>query len=845
MAHHLLNPRATSLDTYHILMFKLKIGFNAPLGCCVAVMAIATGSLQAQRISPADTGTGPAPATSGSSVNADSDAERVIVTDVPLEESILPTTRPYTAAFGLDDNILDVPRNVTIISREQLDSIDLTSVRDFDKLTSSSFTTTNFGAPSNPSLRGTTADVFYNGQRRGLTSNGNGLPLDFNQVESVSILKGPATAIYGASQYVGGFIDLVTKQPYFDKFQGSASGTVGIYDQNRWTLDFGGPIIKDQLAYRISYSGEESGSFYENGGQDTQAVYGALTWMPTAKYKLDLNTSYFQAQYHENFGVNRPTQDLIDNGRYITGGVIDQNGDGQRNNFDVNSGSNPIIETGTIDLNRSRRLLAPGDGSFGRELEGQAIQTLTLNDNFTLVNNLYANYVKRDTRSSYYYSEVIDNDYVVDDRTEFQGKFEGAIGGGMVRSPSPKDGKGGGDDKDAKQVADKMSDGIKVVEKFNTGIDFRYQHTLAYDDYFNEPSNTWDLSAPRQQIAYVNFVADLPIPGHPDRLATPGAINGDTGDTNIAQGGVFLQNELRVGPASLLTGGRADFLYTHFADPITFGGDDGDETTTVIPEANVSLSYDITPKITTYATFDYSQYTHVGVGGGLTPGSGANYNANDFHNESFLEEAGVKASLLKDTLFLTADIFHQTRGFSGAGGAITPIDAKGFEFEANYQPSKNLYLTAGYTLTEAFLYNESPGFVSQLLPIDKLPVNADGTVTLDAGGDLPVSTYRQPGLPEHLINLLATYKFDFGFGTTVDFVVTSPIHSDYTGDLKIPWQFNMDLSLFYTWKNVTATVAFTNLTDQDNWAPPNPVYGDGSILRDLPLEVQGTIKIRF
>ena len=275
------------------------------------------------------------------------------MTDVPIEESVLPTTRPYTAAFGLDDNILDVPRNVTIISREQLDSIDLTSVRDFDKLTSSSFTTTNFGAPSNPSLRGTTADVFYNGQRRGLTSNGNGLPLDFNQVESVSILKGPATAIYGASQYVGGFIDLVTKQPYFDKFQGTASGTVGIYDQNRWTLDFGGPIIKDKLAFRISYSGEESGSFYENGGQDTQAVYGALTYMPTDKYKLELNVSYFQAQYHENFGVNRPTQDLIDNGTYITGAVIDQNGDGVRNNFDVFSRQQHILPTGTIDINRS------------------------------------------------------------------------------------------------------------------------------------------------------------------------------------------------------------------------------------------------------------------------------------------------------------------------------------------------------------------------------------------------------------------------------------------------------------------------------------------------------------
>ncbi len=815
--------------------------------CGVAILLCGlTPTLSAQRVAPGGTGTGPEGAAPGTTVTTDDNvSERVIVQDVPIEESILPTTRPYTAAFGLDDNILDVPRNVTIISREQLDSVDLSSVRDFSKLTSSSFTTTNFGAPSNPSLRGTTADVLLNGQRRGLTSNGNGLPLDFNEVESVSILKGPPPAIYGASQYVGGFIDLVTKRPYFDKFQGSVSTTIGEYDQNRYTLDFGGPIIKDKLAYRISYSGEESGSFYENGGQGTQSIYGALTWMPSTNYKIEMNSSFFQGQYHENFGVNRPTQNLIDNGKYITGFVIDQNGDGVINNKDVNSGGNQVLITGTKDLSRDTRLLRPGDGSFGREIENQIIQTLTLNDHFTLVNNLYENYIKRDTKSSYYYNEVIDNDYVFDDRTELQGKFESEIGGGFARRPGPS-AKEEKDAKDAKKVADATaSSGIKLVDSFNTGIDIRYQHTLAYDDYFNEPSNTWDLGQPRENINYVNFVADLPIPGHPGRLATPGAINGDTGDTNTVQGGVFLQNEFRFGPAGLLTGGRADFLYTHWTDPVTFGGKDSDDTTTVIPDANISLTYDITPKITTYATFNYSQYTHVGVGGGLTPGSGFQYSANDFHNESFLEEGGIKASLLKDTLFVNFAGFHQTRGFSGAGGAIVPIDAKGIEIEGNWQPNKNFYLTAGYTLTEAFLYNESPGFVSQLVPIDKLPVNANGTVTLDAGGDLPVSTYRQPGLPEHLFNLLATYKFDFGLGFSLGTVVSGPIHSDYSGDLRIPWQYTMDLTVFYTYKRYEARLAFLNLTDQDNWAPPNPVYGDGSILRELPFRIEGSFKIRF
>ena len=261
--------------------------------------------------------------------------------------------------------------------------------------------------------------MFLNGQRRGLTSNGNGLPLDFNQVESVSILKGPATVVYGPSQYVGGFIDLATKRPYFDKFQGSVSGTVGMYDQNRYTLDFGGPIIKDKLAYRISIRARKAVRSTRTAIQSTQSVYGALDMDPEREVPLEINASYFQADYIENFGVNRPTQDLIDNGKYISGGVVDQNGDGVRNSYDVNASSNNFLPTGTIDLNRSRRLLRPGDGSFGREIEGQAIQTLTLNDHFTVVDNLYFNYIKRDTRSSYYYCEVIDNYYVIDNRIEF------------------------------------------------------------------------------------------------------------------------------------------------------------------------------------------------------------------------------------------------------------------------------------------------------------------------------------------------------------------------------------------------------------------------------------------
>ena len=159
------------------------------------------------------------------------------VKDVPLEKQILPTARPFKSVFGTDDNIVDVPRNVTIISRQQLSDISIASVLDFTKLTSSAYSTTNFGAPSNPAIRGLTADLFINGVRGRITSNGNGLPLDFNAVESVNIVKGPATAVQGTSMYVGGFVDLVTKRPYFDTNKGSVSLTIGSYSQKEWTID--------------------------------------------------------------------------------------------------------------------------------------------------------------------------------------------------------------------------------------------------------------------------------------------------------------------------------------------------------------------------------------------------------------------------------------------------------------------------------------------------------------------------------------------------------------------------------------------------------------------------------
>ena len=82
--------------------------------------------------------------------DAPTESDRVVVTDVPIEQNIMPTNRPTNSVYGTDTPVLDTPRNITIISTEQLSAIDIQDPRDFEKLSSDSFTQSNFGAPGQP-----------------------------------------------------------------------------------------------------------------------------------------------------------------------------------------------------------------------------------------------------------------------------------------------------------------------------------------------------------------------------------------------------------------------------------------------------------------------------------------------------------------------------------------------------------------------------------------------------------------------------------------------------------------------------------------------------------------------
>src|SRR6202012_2937108 len=93
---------------------------------------------------------------------AQSDLDEVIVNGIRRGDLVLPTTVTSSSAYGLDLGVMDTPRNNTLLSKAQLDSLNIQNPGGFSYLTSSSYSDAAFGQPNVPRIRGQYADLFFN-----------------------------------------------------------------------------------------------------------------------------------------------------------------------------------------------------------------------------------------------------------------------------------------------------------------------------------------------------------------------------------------------------------------------------------------------------------------------------------------------------------------------------------------------------------------------------------------------------------------------------------------------------------------------------------------------------------
>ncbi len=693
------------------------------------------------------------------------------------------------------------------------------------------------------------------------TTRSDGPPTSFNSVEQANVVAGPASSVYGPTQNTGGYVDLITKRPFFDAFHSETDFTYGSYDEKIWTEDFGGPIIKNELAYRVSYQGDYSGSYYNNQKTNSNDVYVALDWTPNSDFKVQFNSEFYDGRFNENTGIDRPTQGLISGHQYSVGGTTPFGGTvaGGTGVAGPASPGNPgtfgglIFSPGTERISDQATEVSPFDSDFSKDLNAELVETYNANENLTLINRTYYEYYElRNTELAQLFVNSLSSN-IVQNRTEVHLNFDTPIG----TDENPKSTTDAKDQTDSKQM---KSDGIAEPfldpkSEIITGVAFKYVNYIGYQDFENEENNATDLTTgifPEINNSTIAAAAGtvFPIPGT-NLFGTPGNIQPNTENEKAYEASAFFQHQITFTPQwILLYSGRMDALYDDLSDSLgNFIGDTNHLTTSqVLGTGDVSIDYKPTSWVTFYGTFDFNESTAGNEGGGFDTFSNGAQSV-DYHDKNYLYEGGVKLDLLDHTLFTAVDGFYQNHNATDTLGVTEQFRTVGAEIATSYQPDKHFYLTLNESYINTTVVDPGPEFTQNVY--DAFSTNSFGVSGTGVGSPnfipYPPGHYREAGLPQMIFSGLASYKLDCGLGVSANYVITDPIPTSEAGNVWIPWQYEIDASLFYEHKNFMARVSFLNITDQHNWSTGGTLAdtGNDTITMHEPFNWQVTLGYKF
>jgi outer membrane receptor for monomeric catechols len=784
------------------------------------------------------------------------DLDEIVVNGIRRGDLILPTTVTSDSAYGMDLGVMDTPRNTTVISQAQLAALNIQNPGGFSYLTSSSYADAAFGQPNIPRIRGQYGDAFFNGMRESFTLNGYGAPMSFNSTDSLDIIKGPASVQAGPGAGIGGAIDITTKMPSLAKSSLLFSLEGDTQQKRIASVDFGGPVAEN-TGVRVSLTSNDSGSYYYDMFFHQQAAYVALLSQVTSNYTVKATVDFADTQYREDDGVNRVNQALIDNGTYLTGAPAPA---------DIYGFGTVFTLPGTTTQLNPRTIIdePPGTGAHAQHMRAQLIQSYKDSDSFTITNNTFYDYLNRYNQIEAYYADTAKNSYTLENKTDFSLKFStGAL-----------------------------------KHQIDAGFTYRYAYVYDVQNFINEPVGIYDLSGnpdswvfpAADQVAPAAFYPAFPFNAAFNHYQfgasgrTPGFVNGSA-ISKLQDPAIFLEHRITFSPQlSLLYGLRGDLMQLGFTDP--FGGPElyglPKSVSTGwygLHNGNVSLVFSPTEHISAYLTWNNAQYALPTANDGAIAAWGE-LPSQQLKLDTSLYEAGLKFDLLDKALFISTAIFSQTKASPiGLGLTNSVFHIHGAEFELNYQPNPHFFGTASYSYLHTTLDN--PG----VSPFYNFPAYA-GTFVDGAGVAAvfnPNQSFQDPGVPQHLFNVLANYKHESGFGVQGNIQVTGPFYVSQAGYLniagtnanaaadffpqllgpggavptsvvgangyftppRIPWQFTLNGGVFYNYEHYSFKVMVYNLTSQHNLVNDIPFYGNDFLTRVPPRSFDFSFSAKF
>ncbi|MEM1439136.1 MAG: TonB-dependent receptor plug domain-containing protein [Pseudomonadota bacterium] len=802
-----------------------------------------------------------------------------VLDEIVVEGSLntLPT-QDVGSVFGFDKTLLETPRSASTVSAEQIARFDIRDIDELVALAPGTFTQSFFGVAGALDVRGTPGETYFRGIRR-LDNPGN-YPTPIGASDRVDIVRGPASPIFGPAK-IGGYLNFVPKSAraeggqYLEEIEGSVSYTTGTWDKNIVTAEVGGPgeLAGREFGYYLYSEIEDSGSYYDNTSTDQTLLQAAFDHDVNDKLHIQFGGMYHRFEGNQVAGWNRLTQDLVDNGTYITGLAqpLDSDGDGlithqdyfATADFDGTDGDGLfgvnvfVFRPDQVTVGDLDSLMALENPGIGR-LEGN--QVLVAEDD-TLENTVYTFYfdaiyqadngweIKNQlfyesyenlNENAYGFSQFHDT-WVVEEKLVFSNTF---VSGGWTTS-------------------------------LQLSPSYRFTDFAHADDYTNEYFDRRDLTGPstardarrlstRIDDDYTEYyIGDYSNWG----LAALADITHESGFSatlGVRYDDIDIESRIPIDQV----------LLSNFTSEFVVLSDDGQFILNDfgLDTANPSLD-DITAPINASNSFDGTSWTASvswNFNGGIIPyitaseqstliaGQGAEVTAGNVFSggafdQSELLEYGIKGSFLDDQLYVALSVYEQERVDFNAQAIVTNSTdrTEGIELEARWVVNDNLILTAGYSRIEVVNLNtlENGGRFSfygagDLPQID--PTLIFGGVVI---GNPPATTEddaRKAGVPENIFSFTGTYLFDNGFSVNASIIDVEEVFSGFSQAVELPAYTLVNAGVRYEGEQWAISVTGKNLTDERYFRANFPnLFGSQIVLPELPRHYQASLSFRF
>jgi len=171
-------------------------------------------------------------------------------------------------------------------------------------------------------VRGVDAGRYLDGLRQ-IYGSYNTVRTNVYALESVEVLKGPSSMLYGQGD-LGGIINAVSKLPKAEQ-EGEIWAQYGTFNRKQVAADVTGPATRNgDLLYRFVALGRDSDTQVDYVENDGYVLAPSLTWQPTDDTSVTLllnrqeNTGQISAQFLPQAGTLEPgTQGYIGSERFV------------------------------------------------------------------------------------------------------------------------------------------------------------------------------------------------------------------------------------------------------------------------------------------------------------------------------------------------------------------------------------------------------------------------------------------------------------------------------------------------------------------------------------------------